>query len=70
MPIDTSVGETFRHVLGQQTEIGVAKIISSWLFEPPNIFAPTARRRPRPEFVLALPYIALMAAVCAALNLP
>ena len=69
MPRETSVGKAFRHVLDQQAEIGLAKIIARWFFEPPNIFDPNARRRPRPEFVMALAYIALMAAVCAAFNL-
>ena len=69
MPRETSVGKVFRHVLDQQAEIGLAKIIARWFFEPPNIFDPNARRRPRPEFVIALAYIALMAAVCAKFNL-
>ncbi len=66
---ETVVREAFRQVLEQQAEIGLAKIISIWLFEPPNIFDPNARKSPRPEFVMALAYIALMAAVCAAFNL-
>ena len=69
MPRETSVGKAFRHVLDQQAEIGLAKIIARWFFEPPNIFDPNARKSPRPEFVMALAYIALMAAVCANFNL-
>ena len=58
----------FRRILEQQPDIGAAKIISKWLFEPPNIFDPNARKRPKPAVVLALSYIVLMAAVCAAFN--
>ena len=70
MPEEKDIHEVFGQVLEQQTEIGASKIISSWLFEPPNIFDANATKRPRPELVMALAYIALMAAVCAAFNLP
>jgi hypothetical protein len=58
----------FRCILEQQPDIGAAKIISNWLFEPPMMFDPKPRMRPKPGVVLGLTYIALMAAVCAAFN--
>ena len=58
----------FRRILEQQPDIGAAKIISSCLFEPPIIFDPNARKRPKPAVVLALSYIVLIGAACAAFN--
>ena len=62
------VRQDFRRILEQQPDTGAIKIISNWFFEPPNIFDPNARKRPKPAVVMALSYIALMAAVCAAFN--
>jgi hypothetical protein len=69
MPENEHVRRTLRQILKQQPDIGAAKTISDWFFEPANMFDPNARKRPKPEFVMALAYIALMAAVCAAFNL-
>jgi len=68
MPEETDIRRVFRQVLEQQPEIGVGKILLSSLLEAPNIFDPTARKRPKPEVVLALAYVFLMFAVCAAFN--
>jgi hypothetical protein len=66
----TDVREAFHRVLEQEREIGLANILSSWFLDPPSIFDPNAGKRPRPELVMALAYLALMAAVCTAFNLP
>ena len=58
----------FNRILNQQADIGISKIISSWFFHRPNIFAPNSRRRPKPEILIVLGYLLLMAAVCAAFN--
>ena len=58
----------FRHILEQQPDVGDAKIISNWFFEPPNIFDPKPRKKLKPGVVIGLVYITLMAAVCAAFN--
>jgi hypothetical protein len=62
------VRHRFRQVLDEQPDIGAAKIISDWFFEPTQIFDPAARKRLKPEILMVLIYIVLMAAVCAALN--
>ena len=62
------VRQDFHRLLDLQPDIGAAKIISNWFFEPPNIFDPNARKRLKPGVVIGLSYIALMAAVCAAFN--
>jgi len=58
----------FNRILNQQADIGLTKIISSWFFHRPNIFDPNSRRRPKPEILIVLGYLLLMAAVCAAFN--
>ncbi len=69
MPEEKDVRQAFRQMLEQQLEIGAARIISNWLCEPSNIFDPAAEKRPKPEVVMVLLYIVLMAAVSAAFNL-
>ena len=59
----------YRRILDRRPDIGAAKIIKSSFLEPPNIFDPRARRKPKPEFVLVLAYILMMALVCAAFDL-
>jgi hypothetical protein len=58
----------FNRILNQQADIGLTKILSSWFFHRPNIFDPNSRRRPKPEILIVLSYLLLMAAVCAAFN--
>jgi hypothetical protein len=69
MPETTDVREAFLRVLEKEREIGLANILSTWFLDPPSIFDPNAGKRPRPEFVMVLAYLGLMAAVCAAFNL-
>jgi hypothetical protein len=59
----------YLHILDRRADIGAAKIIKSWFLEPPNIFDPRVRRKPKPECVLVLAYIFMMALVCTAFNL-
>ena len=62
------VSRDFHRILEQRPDIGVGRIITAWLFEPPNLFDPTRQRKPRPETVILLAYFALMIAACAAFN--
>ena len=62
------VRKDFQEILDHQREVGDAKLISNWFFEPSNIFDPKPRRSMKPSFILGLIYLALMAAVCAAFN--
>jgi hypothetical protein len=68
MPDEEHVCRDFRRILDQQPDIGTAKIIRNWFFKPLNIFDPHAAKTLKPEVVLALSYIALMAAACTAFN--
>ena len=68
-PADHEVRQEYRRILDRRADVGVAKIIGTWFLESPNIFDPRARRKPKPEFVLVLAYILMMALVCAAFNL-
>jgi len=62
------VREAFRRILEEQPDIGTAKIIANWFFEPPNAFDPKPRTRPKPGVAIALVYIALMAVICIVSN--
>jgi hypothetical protein len=58
----------FRRVLEETPDIRDTKIILNWFFELPNPFDPKPRKRPKPGVAMAIIYIVLMAAVCAAFN--
>jgi hypothetical protein len=58
----------FQRILQEHPGIGVGKIMSAWLFEPPNFFDPAGRKKPKPETILLLAYFVLMAVACAAFN--
>jgi hypothetical protein len=62
------VRRDFHRILNEQPGIGVGKIISAWLFEPPNFFDTAGRKKPKPETILLLAYFVLMAVACAAFN--
>jgi hypothetical protein len=66
---DYEIRQEYRRILDRRADIGAARIIGYWFLDPPNIFDPRARRKPKPEFVLVLAYILMMALVCAAFNL-
>jgi hypothetical protein len=56
-------------IQAQQGDIGLARMISRHLFEPPNIFDPSARRRLKPALLIILSFVLLLAAAWAAFNL-
>ena len=69
LPSDEQVRQNFCRILEQRADIGGTRMITNWLFEPPHIFDPHSRRKPKPEFVIVLAYGVLMALACAAFNL-
>jgi hypothetical protein len=66
---DHEIRQEYCRILDRRADIGAARIIGNWFLDPPNIFDPRAHRKPKPEFVLVLAYILMMALVCAAFNL-
>ena len=68
LPTDEQLRRDFRRILEQRADIGATKIFANWPFEPPHIFDPHSRRKPKPEFVIVLAYGVLMALACTAFN--
>jgi hypothetical protein len=68
LPADHQIRQEYRRILDRRVDVGAARIIRNWFLESPNIFDPSARRRPKPEFVLVLAYILMMALVWAVFN--
>lgn len=62
------VRRDFQGILDRHPDVGVAKTISNWVFEPTNIFDPKPRQRTKPSVILVAIYAGLIAAVCAAFN--
>ena len=58
-----------RRIYVQRSDMSVARLITRLIFEPPNIFAPDARPRPKPEILIILSYVLLMAVAWVAFNL-
>jgi len=69
VPADYEIRQGYRRILDRRADVDATRIIGNWFLESPNIFDPRARRKPKPEFVLVLAYILMMALVCAAFNL-
>jgi hypothetical protein len=69
LPENEQIRRDYRRILDQRADIGVARMASTWLFEPSNIFDPNSRRKPKPEILIVLSYVLLMAAAWAAFNL-
>jgi hypothetical protein len=69
LPADHVIRQEYQRILDRRADIGAAKIIKDWFLDSPNVFDERARRKPKPEFVLVLAYILMMALVCAAFNL-
>ena len=69
LPDREQIRRELRRVHAQQSDVGLARMISGYLFEPPNIFDPGARPRPKPELLIILSYVLLMAGVWAAFRL-
>ena len=68
LPTNEDVRVEFRRILDSRADIRVVRMISNWFFEPANIFDPNSRGKPKPEVVIVIAYILLMALVCAAFN--
>jgi hypothetical protein len=62
------VRTVFRATLDHQPDVGGARIISKWFFQPPDIFDPKPIKMMKPGVVLGLIYFVLLATVCAAFN--
>ena len=61
LPTNEHMGAEFRRILLSRADIGVFRMISNWFFEPANIFDPNSRGEPKPEPVIILAYVLLMA---------
>ena len=68
LPTDEQVRGEFRRILERRADIGAAKMIANCLSDPPHIFDPHGRRKPKPEFVIVVAYVVLMALVSVAFN--
>jgi len=68
MSEDEQVRRGCYRVLVSRPDIGSAKIISSWFFEPPNMFDPHSRKKPKREIIIVLIYVLLMTAFAVAFN--
>ena len=69
LPDKDQIRKNLRRIHEQRADIGLAGMISGYLFEPPNIFDPNGRRRPKREILIVLSYILLMTAVWGAFNI-
>ena len=68
-PTFAQVYESLLQILGQGPDLGCFGTLANWLFEPPNPFDPNHRRRPKPELLILLAYVALIGATFAIFNL-
>jgi hypothetical protein len=55
--------------LSRQPDIVISKIFAGCLLEPPNVFDRRPRMKPKPEILIVLIYLFLMAAVFVTFNL-
>ena len=69
LPDREQIRRELRRVHAQQSDVGLSRMISGYLFEPPNIFDPSARPRPKPELLIVLSYVLLLAGIWAAFRL-
>jgi hypothetical protein len=69
LPDAEEIRREFRRIHVQRSDISVARLITRLVFEPPNIFAPDARPRPKLEILIILSYVLLIAGAWAAFNL-
>jgi hypothetical protein len=69
LPDREQIRQELRRIHEKQSDVGLLRMISGHLFEPPNIFDPGARPRPKPELLIILSYVLLMAGVWAAFRL-
>ena len=66
---EKEIHEQLCEFLDRQPDMSVSKIISGWLFDPPNRFDPNSRARLKPEMLIVLSYLFLMGVMFAAFNL-
>jgi hypothetical protein len=69
LPGREQIRRELRRIHAQRSAAGWAQMISRRIFEPPNIFDPKARRRPKAELLIIFSYMLVMAGVWAAFNL-
>jgi len=69
LPDTEQIRRELRRIHAKRSDAYVGRLLARHLFEPPNIFAPDARPRPKPAILIILSYILLMAGVWAAFNL-
>ena len=69
LPDKELIRRDLRLIRERRADICLTRMISGHLFEPPNIFDPKARRRPKREILIVLSYILLMIAVWSAFNI-
>jgi hypothetical protein len=62
------IGSDFDAMRNQRPDIGSFRILAAWFFEPQSPFEWKPRLRPRPEILIVLIYLALMALVFAVFN--
>jgi uncharacterized protein YhhL (DUF1145 family) len=58
-----TVRQEFQKILKECPDIGTAKVLSNWLFRPANVFDPHARKTLKPEIIIALAFLGLMAGI-------
>ena len=68
LPTNEQVRRDFGCILERRPDIGAAKMIANCLSDPPHIFDPHGRRKPKPEFVIVFAYVVLMVLVSASFN--
>jgi hypothetical protein len=68
-PTFTQVYKGLRQILHRSPDLGCCGALANCLFEPPNPFDPNQRRRPKPELLILLAYVALMGVTFAIFNL-
>ena len=68
LPTNEHIRVEFRRILDSRADIRVVRMISNWFFEPANIFDPNSRGKPKPEPVIVLAYVLLMALTCVTFN--
>ena len=68
LPTNEHIRAEFRRILDSRADIGIVRMISNWFFEPANIFDPNSRGKPKPEPVIVLTYLLLMALACVIFN--
>jgi len=67
-PTFAQVYESLLGILRRTSGSACFGTLANWLFEPQNPFNPNQRRRPKPELLILLTYVALMVGTFAIFN--